>query len=72
MMEEANLLGVYVSGALVASCMAWVALAILRPALRWVGFYRLVWHPALVNIALFGILWGLCAWALPLIARMIA
>jgi hypothetical protein len=72
MMDEANLLGVYFSDALVAACLAWVVLAILRRPLRWVGFYRCVWHPSLVDLALFGILWCLSAWALPTLARMLA
>jgi hypothetical protein len=72
MMDEANLLGVYLSNALVAAALAWVALAILRRPLNWIGFYRFVWHPSLVDLALFGILWCLSAWALPTLARMLA
>ena len=72
MLDEVNFLGIYFSGALVAAGVAWVALMIVRRLLRWVGFYRLVWHPALVDIALFGILWCLSAWALPILVRMIA
>jgi hypothetical protein len=72
MIEEANLFGVYFSGALVAACVAWVALVILRRPLRWIGFYRFAWHPSLVDIALFGILWSLSASALPTLARLIA
>lgn len=72
MLDEVNFLGIYFSGALVAAGVAWVMLIIVRRLLRWVGFYRLIWHPALVDIALFGILWCLSAWALPILARMIA
>jgi protein AaeX len=72
MLDEVNFLGIYFSGALVAAGAAWVALMIVRRLLRWVGFYRLIWHPALVDIALFGILWCLSAWALPILVRMIA
>ena len=72
MLDEVNFLGIYFSGALVAAGVAWVALMIVRRLLQWVGFYRLIWHPALVDIALFGILWCLSAWALPILARMIA
>ena len=72
MLDEVNFLGIYFSGALVAAGVAWIALIIVRRLLRWVGFYRLVWHPALVDIALFGILWCLSALALPILARMIA
>jgi hypothetical protein len=72
MLDEVNFLGIYFSGALVAAGVAWVALMIVRRLLRWVGFYRLIWHPALVDIALFGILWCLSAWALPILVRMIA
>lgn len=72
MLDEVNFLGIYFSGALVAAGVAWVVLMIVRRLLRWIGFYRLIWHPALVDIALFGILWCLSAWALPILARMIA
>jgi protein AaeX len=72
MLDEVNFLGIYLSGALIAAGVAWVILMIVRRPLRWIGFYRFVWHPALVDIALFGILWCLSAWALPILARMIA
>ena len=72
MLDEVNFLGIYFSGALVAAGVAWIALMMVRRLLRWIGFYRLIWHPALVDIALFGILWCLSAWALPILARMIA
>jgi protein AaeX len=72
MMDEANLLGVYFSDALVAAGLAWVVLAVLRHPLNRMGFYRCVWHPSLVDFALFGILWCLSAWALPTLARMTA
>lgn len=72
MINEANLLGVYFSDALVAAALAWVVLAILRRPLHWIGFYRCVWHPSLVDLALFGILWCLSARALPTLAGMMA
>ncbi|MBB6187871.1 DUF1656 domain-containing protein [Rhodanobacter sp. MP7CTX1] len=72
MLDEVNFLGIYFSGALVAAGVAWLVLMIVRRLLRWVGFYRLIWHPALVDIALFGILWCLSAWAMPILARMLA
>jgi hypothetical protein len=72
MLDETNLLGIYFSGALVAACVALVMLVIVRWMLRRIGFYRFVWHPALVDIALFGILWCLSAWALPILARVLA
>jgi protein-S-isoprenylcysteine O-methyltransferase Ste14 len=72
MINEANLLGVYFSDALVAAVLGWVVLAILRRPLHWMGFYRCVWHPSLVDLALFGILWCLSARALPTLAGMMA
>jgi protein AaeX len=72
MLDEVNFLGIYFSGALVVAGVAWLVLMIVRRLLRWVGFYRLIWHPALVDIALFGILWCLSAWAMPILARMLA
>jgi len=59
MTADLNILGVFSSGALAAATVACVMLLILRRILRWIGFYRLVWHGNLVDIALFTILWCL-------------
>lgn len=58
MLAEVNLFGVLVHGGLVAAFMAGALLLLLRKALARIGAYRLVWHPALVDLALFTLLWG--------------
>ena len=63
-MAEANLFGVYFSGALVSAVLAVIALLILRRILGLIGFYRHAWHPNLVDVALFVVLWGLSTWVL--------
>ncbi|HEY0146177.1 MAG TPA: DUF1656 domain-containing protein [Methylovirgula sp.] len=65
MIAEANLFGVYFSGALVEALAAFIALMIIRPLLRWLGFYQIVWHRRLVDIGLFVILWGVMVETLP-------
>lgn len=71
MIAEINILGVFFSGALAAAFLAGIALLILRRILRWVGFYRLVWHRGLVDLALFTILWSLSATVLPVLSGAI-
>ncbi len=65
MIAEANLFGVYFSGALVEALAAFLALMIIRPLLHWLGFYQIVWHRRLVDIGLFVILWGIMVETLP-------
>ena len=60
MIGEYSLYGIYLPWLLVlagvALALSWVA----RKALAAIGFYRLVWHPALFDLALFVvILYGL-------------
>jgi hypothetical protein len=62
---EANIFGVYFSGALIEALAAFIALMIVRPLLRWLGFYQIVWHRRLVDIALFVILWGVMVETFP-------
>jgi len=71
MIAETNLSGVFVSSALMTACVAWVGLAFLGRLLRRIGFYGLVWHRSLVDIALFAILWALSVMALPALAGLI-
>jgi len=60
---EIDLLGVYVPGLLVAAAFAGVLHVVLRRVLARLGFYRLVWHRSLVDVALYVILLGLVAFA---------
>jgi hypothetical protein len=55
-------------GVLVPSLMVWGLVAFLvslplRRLLAAVGFYRLVWHRALFDLALLVVLWAGVAWA---------
>ncbi|HEX2941752.1 MAG TPA: DUF1656 domain-containing protein [Rhodopila sp.] len=42
--------------------MAFVLNALLRRALAWAGIYRLVWHRALFDLALYVLLLGAVVW----------
>ena len=57
-MLEINIGGVYVPAALVWAGAAFVVSILIERFLGWTGFYRLVWHRALFDLALFVILWG--------------
>ena len=57
-MLETNIGGVYVPAALVWAGAAFVLSILLERFLGWTGFYRLVWHRALFDLAVFVILWG--------------
>lgn len=71
MIDEFDFFGVFVSGALVAACVACVSLLLVRLLLQLTGFYRLVWHPALFNIALFVALWSVSVATLPMIVEAV-
>lgn len=58
---ETDLSGVFFSGALAAAVLAAIPLLALRRFLQWAGFYRLVWHRNLVDLAIFAILWAAAA-----------
>jgi len=62
-LAEINLFGILVNVGLVSAMLAGVLLLPLRKALTFIGAYRLVWHPALVDLALFTLLWGGVAFA---------
>ncbi|MCK8784283.1 DUF1656 domain-containing protein [Roseomonas sp. NAR14] len=65
MMQEIDLHGVFIPTFGVLALAAFMALAALRRLLHAVGFYRLVWHPPLFNLALYTCLLG----ALVMLAR---
>jgi protein-S-isoprenylcysteine O-methyltransferase Ste14 len=55
---EFDVYGIFVSPLLVLGIAALIASAFIRGVLARTGFYRLVWHPALFDLALFVILLG--------------
>jgi hypothetical protein len=60
---ELNLFGVFINGGLMSAAVAALLLGALRRLLTAVGAYRWAWHPALVDVALFVLLWGLVSCA---------
>lgn len=58
MSAEISLHGLYVPTLLLLALAALVCTRVLGKLLLRLGFYRLVWHPALFDLALFGILLG--------------
>jgi hypothetical protein len=56
--QEVDLYGVFVPSLLVCAVLAYAVTAILTRLLARTGFYRLVWHRALFDMALFVIVWG--------------
>ncbi|NDZ16065.1 hypothetical protein C7T35_17715 [Variovorax sp. WS11] len=63
MLAEVSLFGIFINAGLVSAFFAVLLLLLLRKGLAHVGAYRLVWHPALVDLALFMLLWGGVAFA---------
>ena len=57
-MLEINIGGVYVPAALVWAGAAFVLSLLVERVLVRTGCYRLVWHRALFDLAIFVILWG--------------
>jgi len=58
MTGEINIAGVFVHPLLVAACLALPLAQIVGWALGRVGFYRLVWHRGLFDVALLVVLWA--------------
>lgn len=64
MIEELHILGVYMPAALAWGVLAAVLVHFLRKPLQRLPLYQWLWHPALVDLALFVTLWwGLSAFA---------
>jgi hypothetical protein len=57
-MQEVNLGGVYLPAALLWAGIAFLLSSVTSRTLSRIGFYALVWHRALFDVALFVILWG--------------
>jgi hypothetical protein len=58
MIGEVNVDGVLLSSVLVSAVIALALSFVVRRLLARLGAYRLVWHPALFDTALFVILWA--------------
>jgi hypothetical protein len=65
--SELDLFGVYIPGLLFCGLVAFLLNAALRRGLAFAGFYRLVWHRPLFDLAMFVVLLAmvvrLTAWA---------
>jgi hypothetical protein len=61
MIGEFAVAGVFVPAVLIWALVAMAIGAVARRVLRLIGFYRLVWHRGLFDLALFFILWALVA-----------
>jgi len=57
MIADVNLFGMFFDVALVTALVALAALTVLRRVLAAIGAYRWVWHPALVDLGAFAVLW---------------
>ena len=67
MIAEYNLGGVLISSLLVSALIAVAVSFLVRRILMLAGLYRFVWHPALLDSALFVIIWaGVVALPFPL------
>ena len=62
MISDINLFGVFVNAGLASAGVAAVAMLLLRKLLTNIGAYKRVWHPALVDVALFALLWAGLTW----------
>jgi hypothetical protein len=58
MIGEIDVYGVFISPLLLWVVVTLPVTAVLRRALRWFGFYRLVWHRPLFDLALLVIVLG--------------
>jgi hypothetical protein len=58
MNAEISIFGVFASSLLACALIAFLLELAIKRMLEAAGFYRLVWHPALFNLALFACLLG--------------
>jgi len=65
MIAELNIFGVFINAGLIAVLVAGVLVFALRRLLVAANAYRLVWHAALFDLALFVLLWGLVVFVQP-------
>jgi hypothetical protein len=62
MIGEFDVGGVFIPSILVWAVVAFIISLFVRRLLTLVGFYRLVWHRGLFELALLAILWGSVTW----------
>jgi len=60
MIKEIDLFGIYLPPMLAYAAAAALIWLVLRQCLAWAGVYRLVWHPALFNTALYVLVLSFC------------
>ncbi|RDI59110.1 DUF1656 domain-containing protein [Microvirga subterranea] len=60
MIKEVDLFGIYAPPMFAYAAAAAVIWIVLRWVLREIGFYRLVWHQALFNVALYVLVLSAC------------
>lgn len=65
MIAEVDFFGVFINSALVSAVIAGLLHLGFRRALARTGFYGWVWHRSLADLAIYIILWGAVAAALP-------
>jgi len=58
MRGEFDAFGVYLPPLLPAGLLAWVLTIVIIRALNRIGFYRVVWHRPLANVALYVLMLG--------------
>ena len=58
MNAELDIYGVFIPGLLGLMVVAWLVLVAARAVLERIGFYKLVWHRSLFNLALYVIALG--------------
>jgi hypothetical protein len=61
MIGEIHILGVYAPASLVSAIAGGLLVLAARQIFLRTGFYRLVWHPGLFDVALFVVLWAASA-----------
>jgi hypothetical protein len=64
MIGEIDVAGVFIPALVIWALAAMVLGLIVRQVLTSIGFYRLVWHRGLFDLALFFILWGAVAFVI--------
>ncbi|WP_421850210.1 DUF1656 domain-containing protein [Novosphingobium sp.] len=73
MIEEVHVLGVYMPSALVWAVTAAVAVYLLRVPLQRLPVEQLLWHPGLLDLLLFVLIWwGLGAFADTFLTSLLA
>jgi len=65
MSAEYTIGGIYIAAAPVHACIALLLALVLHRVLIACRFYRWVWHPVLIDTALFVIIWALLTLWLP-------